>query len=82
MPRRSDAAGSYSAGASLYGLLGMAGNVWEWTATPDSGAYVLRGGSWFGVLGDARCAFRGRFGPDLRDYAVGFRCCVSSTSSP
>jgi formylglycine-generating enzyme required for sulfatase activity len=35
---------------------------------------VLRGGSWFGSRGGARCASRGRDAPSDRVSAVGFRC--------
>jgi formylglycine-generating enzyme required for sulfatase activity len=49
--------GSYPSGASSYGLLDMAGNAWEWTASvptdddvgpgADASVYrVIRGGSW------------------------------------
>ena len=42
-------------------------------ASSAVGGRVLRGGSWGGLAGFARCAYRG-FYPVIVPYAVGFRC--------
>ena len=75
--------GSFPAGASKHGVLDLAGNLWEWTASEyalydGSGAEkkrVLRGGSWGG--GDARTertTNRFRLIPGNRAQFLGFRC--------
>lgn len=76
---------SFSSGASPYGCLGMAGNVWEWTqdwhkSYPGSSssfdktgsARSLRGGGWYGVYGN-RCASRWFLYPGSTRNDVGFR---------
>ena len=69
--------GSFPAGASPYGAMDMAGNVWEWTMSAESNRYVLRGGSWSSSNPDyLRCASRARGDPhpDVRLGNLGFRC--------
>jgi formylglycine-generating enzyme required for sulfatase activity len=66
-------------GASPYGVMDLAGNVWEWTATLYEAGQewrVLKGGAWdYKGMKDARCGARIYFRPAFRNSAVGFRCC-------
>lgn len=46
-PRRLQPVGRRPAGASEHGVLDLAGNTWEWTASPVMGnGYIIRGGSY------------------------------------
>ncbi|HET6582994.1 MAG TPA: SUMF1/EgtB/PvdO family nonheme iron enzyme, partial [Nannocystaceae bacterium] len=70
-----EAIGRRPAAASPYGVLDMAGNVLEWTATATSDERVIvKGGGWDGDAVAARCAARQSRPPSLRDVTLGFRC--------
>ena len=84
--------GCYPAGAAPCGVLDMAGNVWEWTASvwqsypgaekvfTDDDRRVLRGGSFNDDRTNVRCGARLRLRPDpVADVLVrgGVRVCVS-----
>jgi formylglycine-generating enzyme required for sulfatase activity len=87
---RTTPVGSYPSGASPFGVLDLAGNVWEWVSSlywpypysatdgrenlTASGRRVMRGGSWNGSPKSLRSADRGGINPSFRGNGLGFRC--------
>lgn len=73
--------GSYPHGQSPYGVLDMAGQVFEWTAMPQQGhttkRYIVKGGSWDDLPGVTRSAARHGRPAALKHILIGMRCAMS-----
>jgi formylglycine-generating enzyme required for sulfatase activity len=67
--------GRFPEGASPFGVLDAAGQVFEWTATPaGAGRYLVKGGSWDDKgCGICRPAARHSRPKDLKHILIGFR---------
>ena len=75
--------GEHVVGASPYGVLGMAGNVFAWTASADHtpGRMIVKGSSWEDFAGVGRGAsWHGR-PAGARHVIIGFRCAADAPKS-
>jgi toxoflavin biosynthesis protein ToxD len=72
-------AGQFTNGASPYGVLDLAGNVFEWTSTPFSGGKrMVKGSAYEDFGGVGRGAGRHGRAPTLRHIIIGFRCAAEA----
>ena len=78
--RQTSAVGIYPDSRLPFGVLDMAGNVWEWcvdkydlTEKSETTQRVLRGGSWYSLRDRGHCAYRSRNHISSRYDDVGFR---------
>lgn len=76
-PRDTVPVGSFPAGASPYGVLDLAGNVFHWSSTPwphRAGEMTVKGSAWDDHGGVGRGAAQHGRSRRIRHVIIGFRC--------
>ena len=74
-PKDTGPVGTFTAGASPYGVLDMAGNVFQWTSTAaEPGMMLVKGSAWEDHAGIGRAASGHGRAVTARHVIVGFRC--------
>lgn len=78
-PKDTTPVGQFEESKSAFGVLELAGNVFQWTSTPDQGdRMVVKGSAWEDFAGVGRGAsFHGR-PRSARHVIVGFRCAADA----
>jgi len=76
--------GSIAAGASPYGVLELAGNVFQWTSSPapEAGEMLVKGSAWEDFAGLGRGASAHGRKKTIRHVIVGFRCAADAPPPP
>jgi formylglycine-generating enzyme required for sulfatase activity len=74
-PKDTVPAGTFTEGASPYGVLDMAGNVMQWTSSPGPDrSKLVKGSGWLDHAGQGRAASAMAIAPTTRAIDIGFRC--------
>ncbi|MER7663983.1 SUMF1/EgtB/PvdO family nonheme iron enzyme [Streptomyces sp. NPDC096193] len=70
--------------SSPFGVVGMAGNCWEWTSTSlsDAGEAVICGGSYDNPMRAVQAGSKGLYRKRGGSNAVGLRCVEDITGVP
>ena len=69
------AVGSFADGSTRWGLVDLAGNVAEWTASSYTAQEKeIRGGGWTDTARNLRASARSGHRPGYRSDLIGFRC--------